>query len=80
MSQLSTPEDEISTTPTGMQSAQDQAELAYQPGYNLPWETRDPIKQAEGRVDYTFDPIGFAKWKKRRSDVNKERAAQLDEE
>jgi hypothetical protein len=67
----------VQPTPTGQQSAQDSAELAFQPGYFLPHEQADPIEGPQATyVDYTDDPIGHVDWREERSENNKEVAAQ----
>jgi hypothetical protein len=61
--------DEVTTTATGQQSATDNAELAFQPGYWQPEEQANPLERVY--VDYTDDPIGHAKWKQERADAHK---------
>jgi hypothetical protein len=67
-------------TPTGQQSLQDGARLAYQPGYWLPWEQQHPIDNMSGVVLADQDPIGHAEWKDERSDSNKDQAALAESE
>lgn len=53
-----------SDTPNGQKSGIDVTEPAYQKGYQTLEQARNPWDPTLYPPDATFDPIGFAEWKR----------------
>ncbi|HKB39855.1 MAG TPA: hypothetical protein VKD72_25695 [Gemmataceae bacterium] len=58
---------QYSDTPNGQKSGIDVTEPSYHPGQQSAAQAANPWDPALYPPDYTFDPIGFAKWKKEQS-------------
>ena len=67
--------EEYASSPIGMQSRTDAAELPYHDGHPTDWEQNNPVEYGK-RPDPTDDPFEFLRWRKQRSDEHKQRQSE----